>query len=73
MIFLHSKFDQVSEIKDKHALVGSFVMSFDYNVPIAVEKVSKKVQMERYQPFQNSLEARQFDSVILRDNELKIT
>ena len=73
MIFLHSKFDQVSEIKAKHALVGSFVMIFDYNVPILVEKVSKKVQMERYQPFQNSLEARQFDSVMLRDNELKIT
>ena len=72
MFFLHSKFDQVSEIKDKHALVGSFGMSFDYNVPIPVEKVSKKVQMERYQTFQNSLEARQFDSVILRDNELKI-
>ena len=48
-------------------------MSFDYNVPIPVEKVSKKVQMERCQPFQNSLEARQFDSVMLRDNELKIT
>ena len=73
MIFLHSKFDQVSEIKDKHALVGSFVMSFNYNAPIPVEKVSKKVQMEEYQPFQNSLKARQFDSVILRDNELKIT
>ena len=29
--------------------------------------------MERYQPFQNSLEARRFDSVMLRDNELKIT
>ena len=42
VIFLHSKFDQVSEIKDKHALVGSFVVSFDYNVPIPVEKVSKK-------------------------------
>ena len=44
MIFLHSKFDQVSEIKDKHALVGSFVMSFEYNVPIPVEKVSKKAK-----------------------------
>ena len=77
MIFLHSKFDLVSEIKAKHALVGSFVMIFDYNVPIPVEKVSKKVQMERYQSFQNSLqnslEVRQFDSVMLRDNELKIT
>ena len=73
MIFLHFKFDQVSEIKAKHALVGSFVIIFDYNVPIPVEKVSKKLQMERYQPFQNSLEARQFDSVTLRDNELKIT
>ena len=72
MIFLHSKFDQVSEIKDKHALLGSFVMSFDYNVPIPVEKVSKKVQIERREPFQNSLEARHFDSVILSDNELKI-
>ena len=48
-------------------------MIFDYNVPIPVEKVSKKVQMERYRPFQNSLEARQFDSVMLRDNELTIT
>ena len=46
---------------------------FDYNVPIPVEKASKKVQMERYRPCQNSLEARQFDSVMLRDNELKIT
>ena len=73
MIFLHSKFDQVSEIKDKHALVGSFVMSFDYNVPIPVEKVSTKIQMERNQPFQNSLEVGQFDSVMLRDSELKIT
>ena len=73
MIFLHSKFDQVLQIKAKHALVGSFVMIFDYNVPIPVEKASEKVQMERYQPFQNSLEARQFDSVMLRDNELKIT
>ena len=73
MIFLHSKFDQVSEIKAKHALVGSFVIIFDYNVPVPVEKVSKKVQMKRYQPFQNTLEARQFDSVMLRDNELKIT
>ena len=73
MIFLHSKFDLVSEIKAKHALVGSFVMIFGYNVPIPVEKVSKKVQMERYQPFQNSFEARQFDSVKLRDRELKIT
>ena len=73
MIFLHSKFDQVSEIKAKHTLVGSFVMSFDYNASIPVEKMSKKVQMERYQPIQNSLEARQFDSVMLRDNELKIT
>ena len=73
MIFPHSKFDQVSEIKAKHALVGSFLMIFDYNVPIPVEKVGKKVQMERYQPFQNSFEARQFDSVMLRDNELKIT
>ena len=62
MIFLHIKFDQVSEIKAKHVLVVSFVMSFAYNVPIPVEKVSKKVQMEPYQPFQNSLEARQFDS-----------
>ena len=50
MIFLHFKFDQVSEIKAKPALVGSFVMIFDYNVPILVEKVSKQVQMERYQP-----------------------
>ena len=74
MIFLHSKFDQVSEIKAKHALVGSFVMIFDYNVDFAVKKVSEKVQMERYQPFQNSLEARQFDSVMTtNDNELKIT
>ena len=73
MIFLHSKFNQVSEIKAKHALVGSFVMIFKYSVPISVEKVSKKVQMERFQPFQNSLEARQFDSVMLRDNELTIT
>ena len=73
MIFRHSKFHQVLEIKAKHVLVGSFVMIFDYNIPIPVEKVSKKVQMERYQPFQNSLEARQFDSVMLRDNELKIT
>ena len=73
MIFLHSKFDQVSEIKAKHALVGSFMMIFDYNVPIPVKKVNKKVQMERYQPFQNSLEARQFDSVMLCDNKLKIT
>ena len=73
MIFLHSKFDQVSEIKAKHALVDTLVMSFDYNVPIPVEKVSKKVQMERYHAFQNSLEARQFDSVMLRDNKLKIT
>ena len=73
MIVLHSKFDQVSEIKAKHTLVGSFVMIFGYNVPIPVEKVSKKVQMERYRPFQNSLEARQFDAVMLRDNELKIT
>ena len=46
-------------------------MIFDYNVPIPVEEVCKKVQMERYQPFQNSLEARQFDHVMLRDNELK--
>ena len=37
------------------------------------KRVSKKVQMERYQPFQNPLEARQFDSVMLRDNKLKIT
>ena len=73
MIFLHSKFNQVSEIKAKPALVGSFVMIFDYNVPIPVKKVSKKVQMERYQPFQNSLEVGQFDSVMLHDNELKIT
>ena len=73
MIFLHSKFDQVSENKAKHALVGSFVMICDYNAPIPVEKVSKKAQMEWYQPFQNSLEARQFDSVMLRDNELKIS
>ena len=73
VIFLHSKFNQVSEIKDKPALVGSFLMSFNYNVPIPVEKVSKKVQMDRYQPFQNSLKAHQFDSVILRDNELKTT
>ena len=73
MIFLHSKFDQVSEIKAKHAIVGSFVMFFHYNVPILVEKVSKKVQMERNRPFQNSLEARQFDSVMLRNNELKFT
>ena len=71
--FPSSKFDQVSEIKAKHALVGSFEMIFDNNVPIPVEKVSKKVQMERYQPFQNSLEVRQFDSVMLHDNELKIT
>ena len=61
------------ETKAKHALVGSFVMIFDYNVPIPVEKLSKKVQMKRYQPFQNTLAARQFDSVMLRDNELKIT
>ena len=40
--FLHTKFDQVSEIKAKRTLVGSFVMSFDYNVPIPIEKVSKK-------------------------------
>ena len=73
MIFLQTKFDQVSEIKAKHALVGSFVMSFNYNVSIPVEKVSKKVQMEPYQPFQNSLKARQFDSVMLCDNEFKIT
>ena len=73
MIYLQSKFDQGSEIKAKQALVGCFVMIFDYNVPIPVEKVSKKVQMEQYQPFQNFLEARQFDSVMLRDNELKIT
>ena len=73
MIFLHSKFDQVSEIKAKHAIIGSFVMIFDYSVPILVKKVSKKVQIERHQPFQNSLEARQSDSVMLRDNELKIT
>ena len=73
MIFLHSKFDHVSEIKAKHALVGSFVMIFDYTVHIPVEKVSKKVQMERYQLFQNSLQARQFASVMLRDKELKIT
>ena len=73
MIFLRSKFDQVSEIKAKHALVGSFVRIFDCNVPIPVEKASKKVQMQRYQAFQSSLEARQFDSVMLRDNELKIT
>ena len=72
MIFLHSKFDQVWEIKDKYALVGSFVMGFDYNVPIPVKKMSKKVQMERYQPFQNSLEVRQFDSVMLRDNQRDI-
>ena len=71
MIFLHSEFDQVSEIKAKQALVGSFVMIFDSNVPIPVGKVGKKVQMERHQPFQNSLEAHQFDSVMLRDNELK--
>ena len=71
MIFLHSKFDQVSEIKAKYSLVGSFVMIFNYNVPIPVEKVSKKVQMEGYQPFQNSLEACQFDSVMLCVNELK--
>ena len=45
-------------------------MIFDY-VFIPVENVCKKVQMERYQLFQNSLEARQFDSVMLRDNELK--
>ena len=72
MIFLHTKFDQVSEIKAKHALVGSVVMRIEY-VPIPVEKVSKIVQMEPYQPFQNSLKARQFDSVMLRDNEFKIT
>ena len=72
MIFFHSKFIQVSEIKAKHTLVGPFVMIFNYNVPIPVKKVSKKVQMERYQLFQNSLEARQFDSVMLRNNELKI-
>ena len=71
MVFLHSKFDLVSEIKAKHALVGSFVMIFGYNVPIPVEKVSKKVQMERYQPFQNSLEAHQFDPVMLRDIYVK--
>ena len=73
MIYLHSKFDQGLEIKAKHTLVGSFVMIFGFNVPIPVEKGSKKVQMERYRPFQNSLEARQFDSMMLRDNELKIT
>ena len=73
MIFFHSKFDQVWEIKAKHDLVSSFVMSLDYKVPMPVEKVSKKVQMERYQPLQTSLEARQFDSVMLHDNELKIT
>ena len=73
MIFFHSKFDQVSEIKAKYDLISSFVMSFDYNAPMPVEKVSKKVQMERYQPLQTSLKARQFDSVMLRDNELKIT
>ena len=73
LIFLQTKFDQVSEIKAKHALVGSFMTSFDYNVPIPVKKVSKKVQRERYQPFKNSLEARQFDSVMLHDNEFKIT
>ena len=64
MIFPHSKFDLVSKIKAKHALVGSFVMIFGYNVPIPIEKAGKKVQMERYQPFQNSLEARQFDPVM---------
>ena len=47
-------------IKAKHAVVGSFVVIFGYHVHIPVEKVSKTVQMERYQPFQNSLEARQF-------------
>ena len=73
MILLHSKFDLVSEVKAKHALVGSFVMIFGYHVAIPVEKVSKKVQMERYQPFQNSLEARRFDPVMSRDSELKIT
>ena len=73
LIFLHSKFDQVAEIKAKHALVGSFGMIFDCNVPTPVEKVSNKVQMERYQNFQNSREVRQLDSVMLRDNELKIT
>ena len=50
------------------------VIIFDYNVPIPVEKVSKKVQIEQYRPFQNSLEARQlFDYVMLCHNELKIT
>ena len=40
-------------------------MSFDYaHFPIPVEKVSKKVQMVRYKPCQNSLGARQFDSVV---------
>ena len=73
VICLHPKFDQVSEIKAKHALVGSFVITLDYNVPIPVKKVSKNVQIERYQPFHSSLEAGQFDSVMLRDNELKIT
>ena len=48
-------------------------MIFSYNVPIPFDKVSKKDQMERYQPFQNSFEARRFDSVKLGDSELKIT
>ena len=73
MIFLHSKFDQVSVIKAKPTLVGSFVMIFNYDVPIPVEKVSKKVQMEQYQPFQNCLRAGQFNSGMLHDNELKVT
>ena len=47
-------------------------MSFDYNVPIPVEKVSKKVQMERYQPFQ-TLSRLASSILMLRDNELKIT
>ena len=47
VIFLRSKFDQVSEIKARHALVGSFVVIFDYNVPIPFEKVSKKSPIER--------------------------
>ena len=59
--------------KAKHTLVGSFVMIFSYNVPIPVQKVIRKVQLEQYWPFQNSLEARQFNSVMLRDNKLKIT
>ena len=82
--FLHNYFEAVpseswprkKEILEfiSHHLPKSFaIYNIIYNVPIPVEKVSKKVQMERYQPFQNSLEARQFDSVMLCDNELKIT